>query len=253
MTPLDGGRYRITARVDDGIRVFVDGERVLDRWDGPVGETFTVERVLDEGEHTFVVEYREARGQAYIEFELARLSETQATPGPVATQPGTGSPITTNATGTVDAYRLNVRAAPTTNADIVVKVEDGETYPIVGRNADDSWWQISVDGAVGWVFGDFIVPVNTSNVPVTSQSTSSQQVTTTNLDLTATATVRLRSRPSRRGAVLGLLPFGAQADIVGRNTSGTWVQVSYNGNVGWVSADFVNLPVEIGALPLGVE
>jgi uncharacterized protein YraI len=252
-TALDQGVYRVTARADDGVRVFVDGQQIIDLWVNAVGRTGSQDITLAGGQHTFVVEYYEDGGDAYIEFDVTRVLETQIVPTPVpAVKVPSTAPQQTNATGTVDAYRLNVRAAPTTDAQIVTKIERGETYPIIGRNADDSWWQIRANGTVGWVFADFIVPSNTANVPVTSTSrtTPPDDVTATGLTLTATATVNLRSAPSRAGAVLGLLPRGAQAEILGRNSTGTWIEVNYNGTVAWVSRAFVDLPVSANELPV---
>ncbi|MEM6283721.1 MAG: SH3 domain-containing protein, partial [Chloroflexota bacterium] len=160
-------------------------------------------------------------------------------------------PVNVDARGTVDAFRLNVRAAPVTSAAVVTKIERDETYPIIGRNADDSWWQVDVNGTVGWVFADFLIATNTVGVPVTSTSGApAAPATTTGLTLTASGTVNLRSIPGRSGAVLGLMPFGASAEIVGRNSTGTWVQVNYNGTVAWVSRGFVNLPVPVEDLPV---
>lgn len=248
---LEAGQYRITARADDGVRVFVDGQQIVDRWINAVDQLGTGDITLAGGQHTFVVEYYEDGGNAYIEFNVARLDETQVVPTPVpAVKVPSSPPEQTNATGTVDAYRLNVRAAPNTGAQIVTKIERGETYPIIGRNADDSWWQISVDGTAGWVFADFIIPANTASVPVTSTSGGTQDVTGTGLTLTATATINVRSSPSRAGAVLGLLPRGGQAEIIGRNSTGTWIEVDYNGNIGWVSRSFVELPVPVTDLPV---
>ena len=248
---LEGGLYRVSARADDGVRVFVNGDEVIDLWEGRVDQLGTADVNLPQGQHNFVVEYREERVDAYIEFSVASLEEVEVAPPPVqAVKVPSNQPVASNATGTIDAFRLNVRAAPTTDASILVKVERGETHPIVGRNADDSWWQINVDGTVGWVFADFLIPVNTAGVPITSSSSQTLEVTSTGLRLTATGTVNLRSSPSRAGAVLGLLPQGAQADILGRNSTGTWIQVNYNGTIAWVSASFVNLPVSTSEIPL---
>jgi uncharacterized protein YraI len=49
------------------------------------------------------------------------------------------------------------------------------------------------------------------------------------------------------------MPFGASAEIIGRNSTSTWIQVDYNGTIAWVSSGFVNLPVPVGDLPLGAN
>jgi uncharacterized protein YraI len=250
---LAAGDYRITARADDGVRVYVDSALVVDQWGSAVGTTVTHDMALTAGNHTFVVEYYERGGSAYIEVNVAKLSAVSSVvPTPVPAVKVPNSSTTTSATGTVNAYRLNVRVAPTTDAGIIVKVERGETYPVVGRSADSSWWQIDVNGTVGWVYGDFLVTSSTGSVPVTSSSgtTNANTLPSTGYTLTATSTVNLRSEPGRSGAVLGLLPRGAQADVLARNSTGTWIKVDYNGKVAWVSQAYVSLPVDANTLPV---
>lgn len=68
---LPAGTYRFSATSDDGMRVWVDGVRIVDEWhDRPAGTT-TVDRTLAGGYHLLAVEYYENLGNA-----LARLTWT---------------------------------------------------------------------------------------------------------------------------------------------------------------------------------
>jgi hypothetical protein len=61
---FSAGVYRFYARADDGIRVYVDGERVIDEWhDSNASETYTAELSLS-GVHKVMVEYYERAGNA---------------------------------------------------------------------------------------------------------------------------------------------------------------------------------------------
>lgn len=63
-THFAAGTYRFTATSDDGLRLYVDGEPVIDAWfDHPV-RTFTSEIALPEGDHEIVVTYYENTGWA---------------------------------------------------------------------------------------------------------------------------------------------------------------------------------------------
>ncbi|MCS6846014.1 MAG: PA14 domain-containing protein [Caldilineales bacterium] len=63
-----GRRYDFEVRADDGVRVYVDGRLALDEWhDVRPNPTYTFSLDLTPGEHTFVVEYYEAEGDAFIE------------------------------------------------------------------------------------------------------------------------------------------------------------------------------------------
>jgi hypothetical protein len=82
------GTYRINAKADDGIRIFIDGARVLNEWHRSDGSrTYSVDRTLS-GRHDFVVEYYENEGRAKIEVWWERLSPTPTpsfTPSPALT------------------------------------------------------------------------------------------------------------------------------------------------------------------------
>ncbi len=67
------GTYLFYARVDDGVRVYVDGVLVLDGWTFGRGvQEFTARVTLTEGEHQVVVEYFDRRGKAEITFWWVR-------------------------------------------------------------------------------------------------------------------------------------------------------------------------------------
>ncbi|MGD1996217.1 MAG: PA14 domain-containing protein [Anaerolineae bacterium] len=59
------GTYRLLASCDDGVRIYVDGQLVVDSWQTQqLPNTRTGEIALTEGQHTIVVEYFEQGGEA---------------------------------------------------------------------------------------------------------------------------------------------------------------------------------------------
>lgn len=63
------GIYDLSVRSDDGIRVYVNGVLVIDKWhESPGTTTYTVQRPLTEGNNTIVVEYYEGEGAALAYF-----------------------------------------------------------------------------------------------------------------------------------------------------------------------------------------
>lgn len=63
---LEGGRYRFHALVDDGVRLFVDGDLLIDEWRDGSQRELTAERSLGEGSHSLRVEYYEHTVHARI-------------------------------------------------------------------------------------------------------------------------------------------------------------------------------------------
>ena len=70
---LQAGTYRFQATMDDGIRVWVDGQMVLDAWRvGPAISVFT-DVWLGTGNHSIRVQYFEETGFASVSFKMQRL------------------------------------------------------------------------------------------------------------------------------------------------------------------------------------
>ena len=61
---LSAGRYRFTARSDDGVRVWVDGQLLLDKWIVQAPTSYSFEVSLGAGSHAVRVEYFENDGEA---------------------------------------------------------------------------------------------------------------------------------------------------------------------------------------------
>lgn len=71
------GVYQFRARADDGVRVWLDDQLVIDEWRGPSGRTYTATRNLS-GRHDLRVEYYEASGLASLWFEIAGYNQAPA-------------------------------------------------------------------------------------------------------------------------------------------------------------------------------
>lgn len=118
---FDAGLYRFYARADDGIRVYLDNELILDEWHDSLSNIeYTVDRRLDNDDYRIRVEYYEHSGGALVEFGWRRISETAtATPVPTqtATPTATATPLPTQtATATLPPTATPTTAPPTATA-----------------------------------------------------------------------------------------------------------------------------------------
>jgi uncharacterized protein YgiM (DUF1202 family) len=65
--------------------------------------------------------------------------------------------------------------------------------------------------------------------------------------------MNLRRRPSERTQLLDKVPWGAEVPVIGRTVQGGksfWLQVRYNGKVGWIFAPFVGTRGILDAVPV---
>ena len=246
---LEAGQYRYSVRADDGIRVTIDGIRYVDAWGPATNQTYSGTLTLGRGNHNFIIEYYEAAGQAFIDWTLERINDgTTLTPTPNVT----AAPNLTGAYLVIDTGRLNVRSAPNPiTGAVLTRVSEGDSYSIVGRNANSTWWQIQVGGITGWVSGFYVDAFNTGAVPQTDGA-NTVNPPSTGIELTTTSNLNIRTGPGVRNTLIGRIPDGASADILGRNSTSSWFQVNYNGIVGWVSAVFTRLPfgTNIDVIPI---
>ncbi len=249
---LDGGMYQITTRADDGVRVFINGVLYIDGWNGRVAEQLSALVTLPTGNHTFVVEFREDTGLAYIEFNIAR-------PGTTPYQPPTPVPpvAPVDATATVTAWRLNVRQTPDpVNGAVLTRINRSETYPVTQRDSATGWWQIRVDGITGWVSDRWVSVSNADRVPVTSQQPTQPQPQPTQPvagnTLTTIENLNLRMGPGVWFARMNIIPAGTAVPILARNADASWWKVQFSGQTGWVSGEYVRLApnVDPNAVPV---
>jgi uncharacterized protein YraI len=77
---FDGATYRFRAVVDDGVRLWVDGQLILNSWmDGPARE-LVVDYPVSQGSHNVRVEYYERAGFASVRLWWERVSSPTAMP-----------------------------------------------------------------------------------------------------------------------------------------------------------------------------
>jgi hypothetical protein len=69
-----GGAYRFTSTSDDGIRVYVDNQLIIDQWNDHAVQTHAVDKTLAAGHHLVVVIYYENSGLAKVSLNIGPVS-----------------------------------------------------------------------------------------------------------------------------------------------------------------------------------
>ncbi len=70
------GKYRFTFTSDDGLRVYLDGERVIDHWDVHEAAVDIITLDLSEEEHLLEIEHFESGGMGTLDFHMEKVHAT---------------------------------------------------------------------------------------------------------------------------------------------------------------------------------
>lgn len=99
---------------------------------------------------------------------LAALATPSPTDAPQ--EEPTPTPVT-KAQLTISADAVNVRRAPSTDAELVGMVTAGQQFEVTGRTPTGDWWQICcVADQSGWVFGELATVINGDVAPIVAAS-----------------------------------------------------------------------------------
>lgn len=248
------GTYRFTVQVNDGARVFFNGELVLDQFGNrtPIGTTasfFQFTRALN-GNVNIIVEYVDAGGIAALQFQWG-LSTDQVIPT------STPTPIAT--VSVVRVRGLAVRTGPYLGASLITVARPNNAYEVLARNNSEGlfvWYRIRVGDNTGWASGRYLQTAgNIDAIPFTGsifdEIDNPDLPPALNVTGVTRAIMNFRVRPSERTQIIDKIPWGAEVQVIGRTIQGGrnfWLQVRWNGRVGWIFAPYVGLRGTVDAL-----
>jgi len=119
---------------------------------------------------------------------------------------------------------VNFRTGAGTNHSIISTLPAG-TAVVVEEQAG-GWYKVVYNGTTGYISADYL--------KVTQNQSGSFGTGTVNA-----SSLNMRSGASLSAGVITTIPSGASVTVIGVN--GNWYQVQYNGQTGYVSADYVKL------------
>ena len=159
---LAAGNYRFFATMDDGMRVWIDDQLIIDNWTDSQQHTVTADRYMSGGSHSFRVEYFEAGGMAVAKFSWQQI--------------GGGAPTFFNNWRGEYFNNMNLSGAATvTRDDAAINFDWGTGSPAGGIPSDQfsARWTRTLDFAAGTyrfdVFSDDGVRLWVNNVLVIDQ------------------------------------------------------------------------------------
>ncbi len=163
-------------------------------------------------------------------------------------------------TATVIANSANVRQNADSTSTVVGSVKKDQVLNIQSEATDGSgmvWYQVTVDGATGYIRSDLVNMDGSSAAAATDTNTSTNTEVASTTDVTAmpaqgatvtTNDVRVRSSASTSGSVVTTVANGTAVTVNGQATDSSgkvWYQVSFISNgsevTGFIRYDFIEL------------
>ena len=273
---LPAGEYEFTTSTDDGVRLWVNEQLIIDKWRKQAELAFSATITLPGGRVPVKMEYYNAEHVATARLTWARLdgplpanrglvSHTAVSPSSPSTNP-TNLPITVpvltippnTPTTTISVNTLNVRAEPSMLSEKIGEIHQGDVVAILGRNQFSNWLQAALpDNRLGWVHVLYVpLPFAINELEVVQNPTTAVDLTPAG-ELTVTATINSSLNETRTGPHMlaektGSLAIDTTVTAVARNQFNTWILIDLpSGNRGWVSVLFVDLNLPIEVLPVG--
>ncbi|MFZ0547748.1 MAG: PA14 domain-containing protein [Candidatus Promineifilaceae bacterium] len=249
---FNNGRYRFTATADDGVRVWVNNQQIINGWSDHQPASFTGDIDLPTNSVPIRVEYYENTGGAMVSLSWVQISVVpapQPTPTPV--------PGPTYGTGVVQTPLLNVRIGPGTQYGVIGQLVKNQSVTLAGyRSGDSHWVMINWQGSTAWVSGlpGYLwtsVPVSslavwTGTVPDTGGPTNGPTGTIAYCNY-----LNLRTGPGISYGVIRVVPAGTVVTLQGRNADSSWAKVQLtDGTIGWVRATYLVPSVPLSSLPV---
>ncbi len=148
--------------------------------------------------------------------------------GAPAAPPAAPQAAPAGGSGAVEATTtLNVRSGPGANYARIGQIQPGTAHAIVGQQGD--WYAINYSGQTGYVSAQFVrVTGGASAAPAPAGGSGTVQATTT---------LNVRAGPGTGYARIGQVGPGVAYPVISRDSD--WYAIRYNGQTGYVSAQFM--------------
>ncbi|MFC7684563.1 SH3 domain-containing protein [Ureibacillus sp. GCM10028918] len=130
----------------------------------------------------------------------------------------------------VSADILYLREGPGLSYPIIETLKEGQELSFIEKQ--DDWYHVKVKDMEGWVASWLTSAVKPNESPK-NHSTEVSSI------ISQVDHLNLRAEPSVSSPVLSQLNTGDEAEVL--QSEANWIQISFNGSQGWVSADYVTI------------
>lgn len=150
--------------------------------------------------------------------------------------------------------RVNMRAEPDINSQLLYQVPAEETMSVLGISTDRQWLHIRLgNGETGWMSAELLA----QNMGIIQQVYDITPVPPQRLgELASRANIivgqggNLREAPDVGFGVKQTIPYGTEVELLARSPYSPWVKVDTGGDVGWMALITLETESVISSLPV---
>ena len=159
--------------------------------------------------------------------------------------PTQSSHALTLSTGIINADKVALRKTASADGGVVTRLKEGTVVKILESNVNAEWYHVEAGKKTGYVNRLYV------NIEA---SLPSYQMEYTGTIFNVQQDVNVRAEPSLKAAKLGKANKGDTFQVTQAYASGAWHQIDFNGTVGYVSADYMELTAKVANdLLAGIE
>lgn len=122
---------------------------------------------------------------------------------------------------------VNLRLGPSTEDKIIGGLSTNDIAEVLGKT-DDGWYLVLYNGKIGYVSANYVQYQDT--IPLKSEDGK--------LYIYSSANVNFRKEPTKDSEKITLIKKDNKLEVLAQEDNG-WFKVSYNGQIGYVSNDFI--------------
>ena len=137
-------------------------------------------------------------------------------------------------TGVITASSLRMRSEPSTSSSTITYIKKGVQVSV--HEQLDGWFKIVYGDKTGYVSADYVT-YTPASVPVEEPSAPAEETAQSGTAVIGKNKVNFRSGPSTSAGIIASLEKGTEVELV--SSEGGWCQIIYDGQMGYVSADYV--------------
>lgn len=145
--------------------------------------------------------------------------------------------VITNPVEGTTTTQINVRAETTTASQSLGVIPAFTNIQIIGKESSGNWYKIIYNELTGWVRAEFVQVESSDNISIVEIESGGGS----GRSGVVISGINVRSGAGTEFESIGVLIPKDVVIILGKNSSGSWMQINFQGNIGWVASEFLQI------------